>query len=205
LIFSNTELKNCWHGQELNPQPYILDLSQVSLTSWLQRFLELESSGFYPITWEWVGGKLGNGSKVGFIGIEVWGCEAKYTLGSITIKAYLHALYDIQKFLHPQKIWTYTRSHDATKKRIGTQAIGNRTDDILQLFETNWLNSLDKHHVRIYLKKIFFKSFITQFEIFLLKTFDWQIFISIFIWIFTFVMWLKLLLTLNITWLLPIA
>jgi len=49
-----------------------------------------------------------------------------------------------------------TRSSDAAKKRIGRQAIGNRTDDIVKLFDTNWTTLTDKHSIRKYLKKIFF-------------------------------------------------
>jgi len=78
-------------------------------------------------------------------------------LAILSTMAYLHAL-----AVWSTKISTIytlrrsrqTRSYNVAKKR--TQAIGSRTDHILQLLDANWTNLLDKHNIRIYLKKIFF-------------------------------------------------
>jgi len=49
------------------------------------------------------------------------------------------------------------RFYDSSKKRIGSQAIFNRLDTIVQRFDDNWTKLKKKDCIRIYLKKIFFK------------------------------------------------
>lgn len=49
-----------------------------------------------------------------------------------------------------------TRSFNAAKKKIGKQAIGNRTGHILHAFTNDWPTKLIKNDVRRYLKKTFF-------------------------------------------------
>jgi len=86
---------------------------------------------------------------------------ANYSIGSIIINAINHGLPSRLRTMISSNLYTVrrphqTRSYDAAKKRIGRQAIGNRTEDIVKLFDTNWTTLSDKHSIRKYLKKIFF-------------------------------------------------
>jgi len=97
---------------------------------------------------------------------------AKYTLGSIIINAINHGLPSRLSSMITKNFYTlrrsgHTRSYGAAKKRFGNQAIGNRTDNILLLFDTIWINLLDKHHIGVYLKK----TFITPSDIFSIDNF----------------------------------
>jgi len=86
---------------------------------------------------------------------------ANYSVGSIIINAINQGLPSrlcsmISSNLYTVRRPLQTRSYDAAKKKIGRQAIGNRTDDILKLFDTNWTTLMDKHSIRKYLKNVFF-------------------------------------------------
>jgi len=87
---------------------------------------------------------------------------AQYMTGSFLINCYnsrvpsrLFAMIKTNEYVirRPGKI----RFYDSSKKRIGSQAIFNRLDTIVQRFDDNWTKLKKKDCIRIYLKKIFFK------------------------------------------------
>jgi len=75
-----------------------------------------------------------------------------------------------------------TRLFNAAKKKIGKQAIGNRTGHILHAFTNDWPTKLIKNDVRRYLKKTFFLPLF-------IKNLLWYLTNRVFSW---YLLWLDL-------------
>jgi len=86
---------------------------------------------------------------------------AKYMIGSIFINCYntskptrLHQM--IKENEYRIKRTGKIRYFDSSMKKVGQQALGNRLDEVVNLFNDDWTKLMTKDAIRVYLKKTFF-------------------------------------------------
>jgi len=87
----------------------------------------------------------------------------KYMTGSIYINCYLSGkptrlLATIKENEYLIRRTGQLRYFDSSKKRIGKQALCNRIDEVVKIFDTSWTNLKNKDAIRIFLKKTFFRQ-----------------------------------------------
>jgi len=70
-------------------------------------------------------------------------------------KKYGYSLFSRGKYLSEIRSGKL-RSFDSARKRIGKQAIGNRTDDIIKILDKSWTKLHSKDDIRKYLKRFIF-------------------------------------------------
>jgi len=86
---------------------------------------------------------------------------ADYAVGNVVIKSINNGIPtrlrdEILANMYSLRRSGKLRSFDSARKRIGKQAIGNRTDDIIKIFDKRWTTLLSKDDIRKYLKRFIF-------------------------------------------------